>query len=141
MKTVFQYLIAFGVAITVTGGVSWGYHAWEKGKLSGFFGQQKQADTVVVNTTALASDVIGFQGRTPLEIKLVDGVIVSIKALPNEETPNFFRRVEESPIFSEPVGKTAAEALSMKLDAVSGATFSSKAVIANLRRGLESVTE
>ena len=102
---------------------------------------ETSADTLCVNTTDLAKDVIGFNGTTPLLIKLVDGRIVAIEALPNAETPGYFRRVKSSPLFTAPIGKTPAEVLGMQLDAVSGATFSSKAVIENLHRGLKSISE
>ena len=58
-------------------------------------------------------------------------------ALPNSETPGFFQRVLESPIFTALNGKTVKEASEVKLDAVSGATYSSKAVIENIRLGLK----
>ena len=100
-----------------------------------------QKDTVVVNTTEIGKDITGYNGPTPVEIKLVDGVIVGVKALENTESPGFFQRVLESGLLESVVGKTAAEAAEMPLDAVSGATFSSKAVIANLRAGLATVTD
>ena len=131
---------AFALALVLVGGVSWAYHVHGQAGLDGG-GMTKQADTLVVNTTTLAQDVIGYNGRTPLEIKLSGGVIVSIEALPNEETPGFFRRVRSSSIFTAPIGRTPKEVLGMQLDAVSGATFSSEAVIENLRRGLQSVAQ
>lgn len=127
------------IALLVVGGVSWAYHA--SGQRFGKASSPQQKDTVFVNTTDLAKDVIGYEGTTPLLIKLVEGRIVSIEALPNDETPGFFRRVKNSALFTAPLGKTVSEALELKLDAVSGATFSSKAVIENLRRGLRSVSE
>ena len=93
-------------------------------------------DTLVVNTTELCKDVIGYDGPTPLKITLVDGVVDTVEALPNTETPRFFERVLASGLLKAVVGKTAAEAAEMPLDAVTGATYSSQAVIENLRAGL-----
>ena len=95
------------------------------------------ADTLVVNTTELCKDVIGYDGPTPLKIYVVKGVVVKVEALPNTETPRFFDRVLESGLLNAVVGKTPAEAAEMKLDAVTGATYSSQAVIDNLRAGLK----
>ena len=139
-STLWQYVVAFAAAVVVIGGVSWAYHAHATAGPA-TPASQSAGDTLVVNTTDIARDVIGFNDRTPLEIKLVDGVIVGIKALPNKESPGYFRRVVSSAIFQAPIGKKPAEVLDMQLDAVSGATYSSEAVIENLRRGLRSVSE
>ena len=139
-RTLLQYLGAAAAAVVVLGGVSLAYHAHATAPKP-VSGSVPAADTLVVNTTDMARDVIGFNDRTPLEIKLVDGVIVGIKALPNKESPGYFRRVVSSPIFTAPIGKKPAEVLDIKIDAVSGATYSSEAVIENLRRGLRSVSQ
>ena len=137
----YSYLLAFAIAFILLGGVSWAYHVHGQAPRKSDAGKAAPADTLVINTTELAKDVIGYQGTTPLEIKLVEGRIVAIEALPNSETPGFFRRVRSSALFSAPLGKTPAEVLAMPLDAVSGATYSSEAVIENLRRGLQSVAQ
>ena len=95
------------------------------------------ADTLVVNTTDLCKDVIGYDGPTPLKITIVKGVVSKVEALPNTETPRFFDLVVESGLLKSIVGKTPAEAAKMHLDAVTGATYSSEAVIQNLRAGLQ----
>lgn len=94
------------------------------------------ADTLAINTTELCKDVIGYDGPTPLVIKVVDRVVVSVEALPNTESPSYFERVLKGGLLKAIVGKTVEEAAQMKLDAVSGATYSSEAVIENLRAGL-----
>lgn len=96
-----------------------------------------QADTLVVNTTELCKDVIGYDGPTPLKITIVKGVVAKVEALPNTETPRFFDQVLESGLLKAVVGKKVSEAAKMPLDAVSGATYSSEAVIQNLRAGLQ----
>ena len=96
-----------------------------------------QADTLVVNTTELCKEVIGYDGPTPLKITVVKGVVTSVEALPNTETPRFFDLVLESGLLKSVVGKKVSEAAAMPLDAVTGATYSSQAVIENLRAGLK----
>ena len=100
-------------------------------------GAKAQADTLVVNTTELCKDVIGYDGPTPLKISVVKGVVVKVEALPNTETPRFFDQVLQSGLLKAVVGKKVSEAATMPLDAVTGATYSSQAVIENLRAGLK----
>lgn len=89
----------------------------------------------VVNTKPLAKDVQGYAGPVPLKIHIdKDGRLTAIEAEPNAETPDFFDRAKE--LFSRWQGKTIDEAMAEDVDAVSGATFSSKAIIRNVQRGL-----
>ncbi|MBQ3872518.1 MAG: FMN-binding protein [Bacteroidales bacterium] len=95
-----------------------------------------QTDTVKVNSVESGKKFIGFNGRTPVEIALVNGRIVYVKALQNTETPAYFNLVKESGLFEKLNGLTVDEALATELDAVSGATYSSEAVIGNIRAAL-----
>ena len=117
------------------------------GKVVGRELKQQQADstkteTMVVledgsvrlNTTELGKDIIGYGGIVPLEITLENGKVKSVKALENSETPDFFK--EASVLLTKWNGRTVEEAQKLKVDAVSGATFSSKAIIGNVQRGL-----
>ncbi|WP_278906169.1 FMN-binding protein [Leyella stercorea] len=91
--------------------------------------------TFVVNTRALAKDVQGYGGPVPLKIHIdKEGRLTAIEAEPNAESPSFFDRAKE--LFSRWQGKTIDEAMAEDVDAVSGATFSSKAIIRNVQRGL-----
>lgn len=91
--------------------------------------------TVVVNTTNLAKDVSGFGGPVPLEIYIKDGKISKVEALKNSETPDFFNQAKA--LLTRWNGKTVEEAQQMKVDGVSGATFSSRGIIGNMERGLQ----
>lgn len=91
--------------------------------------------TFVVNTRVFAKDVQGYGGPVPLKIHIgKDGKLTAIEAEPNAESPDFFDRAKE--LFSRWQGKTIDEAMAEDVDAVSGATFSSKAIIGNVQRGL-----
>ena len=91
--------------------------------------------TFVVNTRVLAKDVQGYGGPVPLKIHIgKDGKLAAIEAEPNAESPDFFDRAKV--LFSRWQGKTIDEAMAEDVDAVSGATFSSKAIIRNVQRGL-----
>lgn len=106
------------------------------GVIIGRNGSYKPADTLKVNSLESGKKFIGFNGRTPVEIALVNGRIVYVKALQNTETPAYFNLVKESGLFEKLNGLTVDEALATELDAVSGATYSSEAVIGNIRAAL-----
>lgn len=91
--------------------------------------------SMVVNTTNLASDISGYGGKVPLEITVKDGIVVNVKALDNDETKDFFDQA--STLLDKWKGKKVDKAASMKVDAISGATFSSRAIIGNMERGLQ----
>ncbi len=96
------------------------------------------ADTVpagVINTSELGKKIIGYGGIVPVEIFTTGGVIDSVRPLPNHETPRFFRFVTDARLHHAWDGHTLAEAAEMEVDAVTGATFSSRALIANVRAG------
>ena len=95
------------------------------------------SDTLKINTSYIGADVIGYNGPTPLEVSVYKGVITQIKALPNRETPRFLQKVLDAGLLDRLNGKTVKEAKSIKLDAVSGATFTSKAMIRNIELALE----
>ena len=118
------------------------------GKVVGHELKQQQTDSVKtetmvvledgsvrLNTTELGKDIIGYGGTVPLEITLENGKVKSVKALENSETPDFFK--EASALLTKWNGRTVEEAQKLKVDAVSGATFSSKAIIGKVQRGLQ----
>ena len=91
----------------------------------------------IVNTKLLAKDVQGYGGPVSLRIHVSkDGVVAAIEAEPNAETPDFFNQAKS--LLTRWQGKTIDKAIAEtdNVDAVSGATFSSKAIIANVQRGL-----
>ena len=88
----------------------------------------------VVNTKPLAKDVQGYGGPVPLKIHIKDGRVAAVEAEPNAESPDFFNRAKE--LLNHWQNRSVDEALAEEVDAVSGATFSSRAIIANMQRGL-----
>lgn len=91
----------------------------------------------IINTTELGSKILGYGGTVPIEIFVRDGRIDSIRALPNNETPEVFRRLYEENLMKVWNGHTLKEAASLQVDGVSGATYSSNAVIGNVRAGVD----
>ena len=81
--------------------------------------------TIVINTTYLAKDIKGFGRTLSLDIYLKKGKIQQVKALHNSETPDFF--LEASVLLNR--WKAIEQSLAMKVDGVTGATYSSNAII------------
>ena len=110
--------------------------------LGALFMSQKKADVItkedgmtVVNTTTLATDVEGYAGTTPVKIYIKKNKIERIEALPNTETPKYWVRIKKS-ILDKWNGLSVSDAAKQQVDVVTGATYSSEAVIENVRRGL-----
>lgn len=95
----------------------------------------KENGMTVVNTTELSRDIKGFKGTTPVKIFIKKNKVVKVEALPNRETPKFFDKVR--PMLKYWEGKTVSKALKDEPDAVTGATFSSDAIMKNVQIGLE----
>ncbi len=91
--------------------------------------------TTVIHTAPFAGSHPGYSGPVPLDITVRDGKIEKIVALPNSETPSFFSRAQT--LFSRWEGKSPDTAARLKVDAVSGATYSSMAIIDNVEEGLD----
>ena len=62
--------------------------------------------------------------------------MVKIEALKNMETPKYFVKVKKA-LLEQWNGQKVADAQKLKVDAVTGATMSSDAVIKNVQLGLE----
>lgn len=90
--------------------------------------------SIVIHTKGMEGTVAGYAGPVPLDIRITDGKISAIESPENAETPGFFKRA--STLFDSWIGKTPAEASEVKVDAVSGATYSSNAIISNMNVGL-----
>ena len=111
----------------------------------------KNAENETIGSVLLSSPysdgIKGYAGKTPLLIALdSEGKIMQVKLLANQETPGFLKRVNNAGYLESWNGLTVDEALQKKVDAVSGATYSSKGIQNSLRARLavvsrQSVTE
>lgn len=96
----------------------------------------KTSTPQVIYTGEIAKKVIGYNGTTPVSISINNGRITSITALDNKETPAYFNKAKEK-VFKQYIGKTVKEAKNLKADVATGATYSSEALIKNIKMGLE----
>lgn len=92
--------------------------------------------TTVINTTEIGKKFIGYGGPTPVAITIEGDRITKVKALENQESPEFFGAVRNSPLLDSYDGLTLEEASEKRLDAVSGATYTSTALINNMKAGV-----
>ena len=91
--------------------------------------------STIIFTKTLAKDIIGYGGNVPLKLYIKGGKVEKIEALPNAESPDFFDMVKKE-VLPKWNGKTVDEALKTHVDGVSGATYSSRATIQSVQRGL-----
>lgn len=100
----------------------------------------KQNGYTIINTTDIVKGVKGFADATPLEIHINDkGLIDKVIPLKNSESPRFFKKLSDNNIYDNWVGITPQQTLDLEVDAVSGATKSSNAVIATFNGAMQYV--
>lgn len=93
----------------------------------------------IVNTTEIC-DSKGFRSSTPLEVYIEKGKVIKIEALPNDESPGYFRKVKNSlfPMYENlKVSKAEKLADVVEIDGCTGATYSTVAVQANIKAALD----
>lgn len=95
----------------------------------------KDGATTVVNTSTLTQKIRGYKSPTPVKIYIEKNRIVKVEALKNQETPKYFAKAKA--VLNNFTGKTVTKAEKMNVDAVSGATISSNALVKNVRAGLK----
>ena len=96
----------------------------------------KEGKTTVINTTTIGKSIEGYNGATPIKIYIERNKIVKIEALPNQETPKYMHRVKKN-LFDKWNGMTVKKAVKADVDGVTGATYTSDAVIKNVKKGLK----
>ena len=102
-----------------------------------FSNRPSKNGTTTLYTEEYCKDIIGFNGVIPMEINILDGKIENIQILDNDETPGFLRKVTNSGLIEKFYGLTPKEAVNLEIDAVSGATYSSTAIIKSVKRTME----
>ena len=96
----------------------------------------KENGFTIINTTTLADDVEGYAGPTPLKIYIKKDKIEKVEPLKNVETPKYWALIKRD-LLDKWNGLTVKKAATQQVDVVTGATYSSEAVIENVRRGLD----
>lgn len=105
----------------------------------------KNAGNETIGSVMLSSPysdgIKGYAGPTPLLIALdKEGKILQVRILANRETPGFLKSVTNAGFFESWNGLTVDEALQKNVDAVSGATYSSRGIQNSLKARLAVVS-
>ena len=97
---------------------------------------KKEQGTYVVNTTGLGKDIEGYNGPTPVKIYIRKNKVERVEILKNQDGPKYMAKVKKAlqDIWN---GLKVKEAKARQVDAVTGATYSSEAVIKNVQLGLD----
>ena len=96
----------------------------------------KENGVYIINTTEIGKNVEGYNGPTPLKIYINNNKVEKIEALKSLETPKYYVKVKKA-LLEKWNGLKIKEAQALQVDAVTGATFSSEAVIKNVQLGLD----
>lgn len=96
----------------------------------------KENGMYVVNTTTLGKDVQGYVSTTPVKVYIKKNKVEKVEFLKNQETPKYMARVKKA-MLNKWDGLKVKDAAALKVDGVTGATFSSDAIIKNVQLALE----
>ncbi len=96
----------------------------------------KEDGMYVVNTTTIGKDIEGYNGPTPLKVYIKKNKVERIEFLKSMESPKYYAKVKNA-LLEKWNGKTVKEARTLQVDAVTGATFSSEAVVHNVQAALD----
>lgn len=96
----------------------------------------KEDGAFVINTTEIGKNVEGYQGTTPLKVYIKNNKVEKIEFLKSTETPKYYAKVKKA-LQDKWNGLKVKDAKAQQIDAVTGATFSSEAVIENVRLALD----
>ncbi len=87
----------------------------------------------VINTTKLTPRVFGYAGVTPLKLFIVDAKVDRVELLDNNESPEYLSMVVSNGLLKSWDGVSISEVADLEVDGVSGATYSSNAIIENVK--------
>ena len=90
--------------------------------------------TLVINAATIASNVYGYGGVVPLKVYLKDDTVRSVTLLPHSESEEFMAVVIDDGLLQRWDGLPIAEVEELRVDAVSGATMSSVAIIETMKQ-------
>lgn len=98
---------------------------------------RKEKDgTYVVNTTTLAQDVEGYNAPTPVEVYIKKNKIVKVVPLKSQEGPKYVAMVKKE-MLPRYERMNVKKGTVQEVDAVTGATFTSRAMQENIKRAVE----
>ena len=92
----------------------------------------KENGVYIINTTTIGKDIEGYNGPTPLKVYIKNNKVEKIEFLKNVESPKYYAKVKKE-LQDKWNGLKVKNAKTLQVDAVTGATYSSTAVIQNVQ--------
>ena len=96
----------------------------------------KENGVYIINTTELGKDIEGYNGPTPMKIYISKNKVEKIEFLKSMESPKYYAKVKKT-LQDKWNGLKVKDAKTQKVDIVTGATFSSEAVIKNVQLAID----
>lgn len=88
----------------------------------------------LLNSSPKADSIVGYVNSTPLLVGLnTQNTIIGIQLLPNRESPDFIKKIVNSGMLERWKGTNIVNLSALNVDGVSGATYSSQAIIKSIR--------
>ena len=96
----------------------------------------KENGVYVINTTDIGKDIEGYQAPTPLKVYIKNNKVEKIEFLKSLETSKYYVKVKNA-LQEKWNGLSVKDAKIQQVDVVTGATYSSEAVIKNVQLALD----
>ena len=96
----------------------------------------KENGVYIINTTELGKDIEGYNGPTPMKVYISKNKVEKIEFLESMESPKYYAKVKKA-LQDKWNGLKVKDAKTQKVDIVTGATFSSEAVIKNVQLAID----
>ena len=96
----------------------------------------KENGVYIINTTELGKEIEGYNGPTPMKVYISKNKVEKIEFLKSMESPKYYAKVKKT-LQDKWNGLKVKDAKTQKVDIVTGATFSSEAVIKNVQLAID----
>ena len=96
----------------------------------------KENGVYIINTTELGKDIEGYNGPTPMKVYISKNKVEKIEFLKSMESPKYYAKVKKT-LQDKWNGLKVKDTKTQKVDIVTGATFSSEAVIKNVQLAID----
>lgn len=96
----------------------------------------KENGVYIINTTELGKDIEGYNGPTPMKVYISKNKVEKIEFMKSMESPKYYAKVKKA-LQDKWNGLKVKDAKTQKVDIVTGATFSSEAVIKNVQLAID----
>lgn len=110
-------------------------------ELSKIYNSKNEVIGYYLTTSPYGKDIIGYAGPTPILITFdIAKNVKSTDILENNETPGFITMIYSRGFFNSWNGVNISKISSKKVDTLSGATFTTRAVLKNVEKRVKMIT-